>query len=1012
MLGCRRSGDACARASPSMPRGAAVVTEWGPVVRGRTGAPPESSAHELKAELASTAGRSGVAVATRMLRQRGNAQCAAAQTLLRTFTASDTYAESMCAAEPLCTVWTRLADTGKTWLCQGYMTIHNSPRDKSYAVGFKRGCEWYRGTRAEDDSRLLRPPTCLETGELVGNPLRELPSCPAPSVPIPVFTKGVRAMPLRPVCDECEHGGICPRLESTGDTSEEAGRMRSALTKVARQQLAPLTHIAPKAKELAGAFNPSLAMHRGEMYIAYRQATATRCSGKTIEGTYELDDPKLGQYASKIGICPTYEDTIVPRQLECVQLNPMQPPPRLDGMVLDEGGFVGEEDARLFSFRNTLYVLFNVGVTMADVSTDEQVIFAGRIRVRRMLLASVDPRTGKTGKPLLIRIPGLRATDNVKNVMPLVKPSEVLLVHNIWPLGVCSLDVVTGACGAPAIAAPPRAHGDISAYKAVGSLSGSTQFAAVPAGFIGLVHRKQDMELGRLYTHKWVLISKEHPHTLVWLSAPFRLPAALARSECVLGHPQGCREGRFDLEDDVQFASGVVVDLVSKTALVSYGVADCYSWVARVALPPEAMRQEPGLDDAPLALVTRVPTSVPDDARPRPVVRWDSPLTDMSGFAFVTRAMAELFLADGTFTFQMWNRFDGSRAFEPDRYGEMYASAIRSQADLVPQPDVTVRMYWEPNFQPAPAGKLVVYLPWEFGPIPTAWVESLNAVADEVWVPADAVVEGMLQSGVDRHKLAVVPHGVSTQVCKDPVVDAALKSKLHRRNGTEGGMSGGPPFSMLYHGGMLFRKGVPQLIEAYQSAFTGRDNVELVVHSVYGDATVEAMLQEHVKAAVSDPRLPRLRKDGRRLQPDELAEMYLEADVLVHSSLSEGLGLGVVEAMAHGLPVIASEYGPPADFVTRSNGFLFPAKQSPCKLYPCAKDARSVFSQDWTTTSDLVWGEYSPEALARAMRDAYDNRATLTERGMRARREICTDYSWETAHSIAKERLLELAAKP
>ena len=50
------------------------------------------------------------------------------------------------------------------------------------------------------------------------------------------------------------------------------------------------------------------------------------------------------------------------------------------------------------------------------------------------------------------------------------------------------------------------------------------------------------------------------------------------------------------------------------------------------------------------------------------------------------------------------------------------------------QPDVTVRFHWPLNFAPVTTGKLVMYLPWEFGVIPTAWVDAINSAdVDEVW---------------------------------------------------------------------------------------------------------------------------------------------------------------------------------------------------------------------------------------------------------------------------------------
>ena len=49
-------------------------------------------------------------------------------------------------------------------------------------------------------------------------------------------------------------------------------------------------------------------------------------------------------------------------------------------------------------------------------------------------------------------------------------------------------------------------------------------------------------------------------------------------------------------------------------------------------------------------------------------------------------------------------------------------------------------------------------------------------------------------------------------------------------------------------GGLLYRKGADLLVAAYFQAFRGVTDVLLVVHSVYGDPTVQAI----VRQAVSD----------------------------------------------------------------------------------------------------------------------------------------------------------------
>jgi glycosyltransferase involved in cell wall biosynthesis len=66
----------------------------------------------------------------------------------------------------------------------------------------------------------------------------------------------------------------------------------------------------------------------------------------------------------------------------------------------------------------------------------------------------------------------------------------------------------------------------------------------------------------------------------------------------------------------------------------------------------------------------------------------------------------------------------------------------------------------------------------------------------------------------------------------------------------------------------------------------------------------------------------------RDMQPntDELLNLYRRADLFVLPSLGECFGIATVEAMAAGLPVIASDVGGTADIIEHGgNGFIAPA---------------------------------------------------------------------------------------
>ena len=68
--------------------------------------------------------------------------------------------------------------------------------------------------------------------------------------------------------------------------------------------------------------------------------------------------------------------------------------------------------------------------------------------------------------------------------------------------------------------------------------------------------------------------------------------------------------------------------------------------------------------------------------------------------------------------------------YDAEGNAEIYSRIMR--ANSARAPNITVRMFWEPNFQPPPVGRWVQYLPWEFEVVPSAWVDILNEHTDEV----------------------------------------------------------------------------------------------------------------------------------------------------------------------------------------------------------------------------------------------------------------------------------------
>ena len=64
-----------------------------------------------------------------------------------------------------------------------------------------------------------------------------------------------------------------------------------------------------------------------------------------------------------------------------------------------------------------------------------------------------------------------------------------------------------------------------------------------------------------------------------------------------------------------------------------------------------------------------------------------------------------------------------------------------------PEPAVTIRHAWPPNWKRPTSGKLVVIQPWEFGTLPLDCVQHARDVG-EFWLPSEYVRRVYLDSGI------------------------------------------------------------------------------------------------------------------------------------------------------------------------------------------------------------------------------------------------------------------------
>jgi len=161
---------------------------------------------------------------------------------------------------------------------------------------------------------------------------------------------------------------------------------------------------------------------------------------------------------------------------------------------------------------------------------------------------------------------------------------------------------------------------------------------------------------------------------------------------------------------------------------------------------------------------------------------------------------------------------------------------------------------------------------------------------------------------------------------------------------------------VVYVGRFVEAKGMRELVQAFARLASGDPRARLVL---VGDGVMRAELEQLVRAAGVGERV--VLPGG--LPPEQVAEWICASDVLTLPSWSEGYPNVVVEAVACGRPVVATDVGGTREILNASNGVLIPPRD-PVALERALR-----------TALDTSWDH---AAIAAAMRRTWDDVAAAT----------------------------------
>ena len=356
------------------------------------------------------------------------------------------------------------------------------------------------------------------------------------------------------------------------------------------------------------------------------------------------------------------------------------------------------------------------------------------------------------------------------------------------------------------------------------------------------------------------------------------------------------------------------------------------------------------------------------EARYRHRLLWQSILNFSTGYAMSSREILRA-LDDAGVEVRYRYVYGSGTPFpipEPPNSGDYRLDVVaRRRAPLSPRVAV---VYGQGDVFRKNRGRYKIgYTMLEVDGFPEEWVKQANEM-DEVWVPTAFNAEGLARSGVEK-PVHVMPLAVDTDHFHPAI-------RPHRNP------SGDFVFLSNFEWGE--RKAPELMLKIFNQTFRRSEPVVLVCKVINRNGAVS--VPRDVAALGLSPSGGRIAFLSNRDFPyHELGSLYRSADAYVSAGRGEGWDMPLMEAMACGLPTIATDWGAHTEFVHA--GVSYPLRvrgtipaQALCPYY-----------------DGFSWADPDPEHLSHLMRHVFEHREEASALGRRAAAEVQAKWTWDRA---------------
>lgn len=177
----------------------------------------------------------------------------------------------------------------------------------------------------------------------------------------------------------------------------------------------------------------------------------------------------------------------------------------------------------------------------------------------------------------------------------------------------------------------------------------------------------------------------------------------------------------------------------------------------------------------------------------------------------------------------------------------------------------------------------------------------------------------------------------------------------------------GNTLNIITIGSLIHRKGFDLLIEAFALINSKLSpNWKLCI---IGEGELKHVLQNLINAKKLQKHIYLVGSKNKL----EIVKILQNSDFFVLPSRSETFGVVYIEAMACGLPIIATDCGGPRDIVTESNGLLIPNEDIDALSHAILHMVKNINKYDRKAIAEDCQARFSSEVIAKQLTQIFED---------------------------------------